>query len=411
MLTNWPTTALDMVMPRSLFLPISMMILIAIAMAMLAGSMLLPTSEAIEFSASSWTEVVDQFYAAVNETIVTGNAVALSRVVHPSFADEDPLPGVDPSRAGLEAYLVALHDADPSLRLKAEVISASAGLVVTQVEVLRQAKTSVSAPSGEALAAWSPIEVFRVADSVIVRRWGHTDGLALAKPLAAQRLELPVPTPRIVSLMRVTLASGTRWDAPRVAGPRLLYLEEGVLDVQADTTQRVMLTAGKDWQAPPGSITSTTSVGSTAAHLLVVTFAEPRIPNGTVPEPEAGNLPAGITAQVLAGDLATNLGTGSLIVTLELVAFAPDADLNLWSTEGPILLAVQTGQLDTTTRGTAWVRRSRDGMSVASRAGIQTTENGMFLQPGGVVALQNAERRPASALVVTIRSEGEGRGT
>ena len=50
-------------------------------------------------------------------------------------------------------------------------------------------------------------------------------------------------------------------------------------------------------------------------------------------------------------------------------------------------------------------------MSVASRAGIQTTENGMFLQPGGVVALRNAERRPASALVVTIRSEGEGRGT
>ena len=121
------------------------------------------------------------------------------------------------------------------------------------------------------------------------------------------------------------------------------------------------------------------------------------------------SLPSGVTAQVLAGDLATNLGTGSVTVTLEQIAFAPDAGLNLWSTQGPILVAVEGGQLEATALGTAWVRRSRDGMSVASRADVLTTENGMLLQPDGVVALRNGEQQPVHALVVTIhRMDADG---
>ena len=67
-------------------------------------------------------DVVERFYAAVNETIATGNPGALRRVVNPSFTDENPLPGVNPGRAGLEAYLVSLHRSDPGLRLEAEVL-------------------------------------------------------------------------------------------------------------------------------------------------------------------------------------------------------------------------------------------------------------------------------------------------
>ena len=145
-------------------------------------------------------------------------------------------------------------------------------------------------------------------------------------------------------------------------------------------------------------------------NLLVVTFSEPQIPNGDVLESDVRSLPSGVRAQVLAGDLATNLGTGSVTVTLEQIAFAPDAGLNLWSTDGPILLAVETGQLETTARGTAWVRRSRDGMSVASRRGILTTENGMLVQPGGVVARTQRRAGPRQVLVVTIQRTDADRG-
>jgi len=220
-------------MPQFLLLPLTALILIAMAIAMLASSVLLPMPDAAEVSVLGGTEVVQRFYAAVNETIATGNPAALQRVVTPSFVEENPLPGVDPGRAGLEDYLIALHDSVPGLRLVADVIVTSADQVMTRVQV-RHEPTSATLPAafGERRAVWSPIEVFRVADGVVVGRWGHTDGLTLARPLAEETLELPIPTPRVISSERVTLAPGARWDAPRV-GPRLLFLEEGALDVQA----------------------------------------------------------------------------------------------------------------------------------------------------------------------------------
>jgi hypothetical protein len=416
----------EIAMPRALLFPLTMMVLIATATAMLASTMILPMSEVGEVSVLGDTEVVQRFYAAVNETIATGNLETLRHVVNPSFADETPLPGVHPGRAGLEEYLVALHHTTPSLRLEADVISAASHQVVAQVQVRDEpAVTTRPAAFGEQPAVWSPIEVFRVTDSMVVGRWGHTDGLTLVRPLAAQTLVLPVPTPRVVSLMRITQAPGARWDAPRVAGPRLLILQDGVLDVQAvpgsageaardadanamasdgdraDATERVMLAAGNSWQVPAGAHLSTTNVGSAEAQLLAVTFSEPQIPNGAVPQAE--RLPSGVEVQILAGDLASDLGTGSLTVTLEQIALAPDAGLNLSSTEGPILVAVETGHLEATVCGTAWVRRSRDGVSVASRGDVLTTDNGMLLQPNGVVALRTGEQHPAHVLVVAIQ--------
>jgi len=296
---------------RSLLFPLTMMLVITTAVAMLASAILLTMPGVAEFSTPGDPDAVRRFYAAVNETIATGNPEALRRAVTPAFIDETPLPGVNPGRAGLEAYLAALHDADPDLRLEAEVVISSAEQVMTRVQVHPGATRAPQTTAFDAQrAVWSPIEVFRVADGMVIGRWGHTAGLTLAQPLAEQTLALPIPTPRIVSLMRVTQAPGTRWDAPRVAGPRLLFLEAGVLEIQAvpgpagevahppmpgivasenrsadraQRTQRVALTAGESWQAPAGASTSTTSTGSAEADLLVVTFYEPMIPNGAFP--------------------------------------------------------------------------------------------------------------------------------
>ena len=58
-------------MPRYLLLPLTTVILVAMAIAMLASSVLLPMPDAAEVSVLGGTEVVRRFYAAVNETIAT----------------------------------------------------------------------------------------------------------------------------------------------------------------------------------------------------------------------------------------------------------------------------------------------------------------------------------------------------
>ena len=421
-------------MARAHLVPLTMIPLIAIAMVMLASAMLMPMSipmpmsDAAALSGPGGDDVVMQFYAAVNETIATGDPAALRRVLNPSFADENPLPGVSPGRAGLEDYLATLHATEPGLRLEAEILSASTEQVVARVQV-RRMPTSASFPAtaGEERAVWSPVEAFRIANDVIVGRWGHTDELTLTRSLALHQLVLASPTSRIVSLMRVTQAPGTRWDAPRVAGPRLLYVEEGVLDVQvmaepvwegargagssivasvarhAEANHRVVLTTGMSWQAPAGTFVSTTSTGSTEARMVIVTFSEPKIPqDDTV---TAAPLASGVTAQILAGNLATSLGPGPVTVRLERLTFAAHAGLNLWSTQGPLLVAVERGNVKATVSGTAWVRRNRDGMSASTRLANLTTEQGLLLQPDGVVALHNGEQNLGQALVVTIQHD------
>ena len=414
-------------MSRVLLFPLTMLLLIATAIAMLASAMILPMSDVPALSGQVRTDVVERFYAAVNETIATGNPTALRSVVNPSFADETPFPGVSPGRDGLEAYLATLHVADPGLRLEPRVIFASPQQVVAQVAVTHGATVAPQpATLGEQQAVWSPVEVLRVADGVVVGRWGHTDGLAFAHPLAAAALELQVPTPHVIGLARVTQEPGTRWDAARVTGPRLLIVQHGVVEVQAvpgppaaappgATTSivasyagrmrpplRATLGAGQTWEAPAGAVTSATNTGSAESQVLVVTFAEPEIPN--IAEPAARPLAAGVRVQDLAGYLATGIKHGPVSVTLERIALTPLGGLTRSSTDGPILVAVEAGQFEAATWGTAWVRRSNDGMSVSARAPVTLTqETGLLLQQRGMVALRNPERAPAQALVLTVR--------
>lgn len=425
-------------MSRSLLPPLAMMLMIATAMALLATAIVLPAPAITEIAAPDGAGVVERFYAAVNETITTGNPEPVRQVINPSFTDENPLPGVRPGREGLEAYLATLHAAEPGLRLEAVVLSASASQVVTQVRVQRGPANGGLATLGAQHAVWSPVEVFGIANGEIVRRWGQTDGLALARSLAVQQLELPVPVPRIVSLSRITQEPGTQWGAPPVAGPQLLVLEAGVLEVRATvsppwgvargsserspeaasrqpgSTQPVRLTTGRAWPAPAGVTLSTTNTGSAEARLLVVAFDEPQRPGPARPRAEppaaAASPPAGVTAEVLAGGLGADPGAGPVTVTLDEIAFAPDASLNLWSTAGPLLVAVETGQLTATARGMAWVRRHADGMNVTAHAATLTRDNGLQVQPGGVVALHNDGQAPVAMLLVTIQAAGAAPG-
>jgi predicted ester cyclase len=414
-------------MRRALLVPLAAMLWVATAVAMLACALLLPSPAPVDRAAQGGADVVRRFYAAVNEAIATGNLSDLNTVVASHFVDEAPLPGVAPGRDGLENYVLALHGAVPELRLVAEVMVASADEVATHVEVRdNQTSTVLPAAVGERPAVWSAVEVLRVADGTVVGRRANSQGLVLARPLAEGTLELPIPAPRVIGLARVTIAPGAQWGAP-LGGPRFFFVEEGSLDVQvargtdprapvgagldvmasddgsSGATQHVMLAGGRTWQATAGARIGIMNVGAAAARLLVVTFSEPQIPNGTLPDVE--RLPSGVEVQILAGEMASRLGTGPVTVVLERIALGPDAGLSLSSAGGPMLIVVETARLEAAAWGTAWVRNRGDGASVASRAATLTAENGLLLQPGGLVTLHNGERHPVPALVVTFRTD------
>ena len=111
-------------MPRPMLLGIIAMLLSGMALALLASALLLPQPAPPGRVLPDGTEVVDRFYAAVNETIATGDPAPVQQVVAPHFVEEHPLPGVRPGRAGLEEYLLTLHRSVPGLRLVAQIIVA-----------------------------------------------------------------------------------------------------------------------------------------------------------------------------------------------------------------------------------------------------------------------------------------------
>jgi hypothetical protein len=412
-------------MRRALLPPLTALVLLALGTALLASSILLPSPDLASQSVLRDTAVARRFYAAVNETIATGRLTDLQDVVAPHFVEEHQLPGVRTGREGLEEYLVALHDVTPSVRLVAEVLVTGADQVVARVEVRNGAPRTVR-PSifGAPPAVWSAIDILHIGGGVVIGRSSIADGLTLTRPLVEVSLDLPTPTPRVITLTRLSLTPEATWDAP-LAGPRLLVLEDGTLPAEAvpgfaasatarvrvdlverddrrsDAPQRVMLAAGRSWVVPPQAHLSITNVGVGAARLLVVTFAEPQIPNGAAPVAEV--LPSGVEVQTLAGALAVKVGPGPMRLSLERVSLAPDTQLALSSAESPLLIATVTGQLGIEVWGPAWVRNGADGASVASPRPVLSAGDGLLLPSGGVVALHNDGEPPVETLVLMLQ--------
>jgi hypothetical protein len=109
--------------------------------------------------------------------------------------------------------------------------------------------------------------------------------------------------------------------------------------------------------------------------------------------------------QTLAGGLATDVPIGPATLALEQVTLARGAALTLSSAEGPALLALDSGRLDLTTWGRAWVRRGSDGSSVAIDDALLDAGDGLLLHPGGMALLDAADAESAVTLVVRVRPE------
>ncbi len=377
---------------------------LSIAVSLIAASLFLQPLPSASQSVQSTrtTEAVQAFYAAANEVIATGQLAALDAIVAPHFVDRAPLPGMRPGREGLEDYLLALHATVPALKLVAEPVLAvdDRGMARVAIEGLQQepplAGTIVGLP-----VPWGPVDLFRVAGDKIVERWTHVDGLSLVRPLALSTLELAIPTPRHISLKRVSLEPGATW-RPIAPGPEVLVVEKGVVHIDSGSgLQGTKLASGQALSLAPGSDLQVTNLGVDRATLLLTSLRVPAIPG---PEPaDTAVHPPGVSMAVLAGDLAAEIDPGAAVLELGQVTLAPRTRMTISSMDGPTLLALDAGQPEVTAWGRAHLRRGRDGMSVALDHSTLAPGDGVLLHPSCSLALQNTGSDAVRALVLTIR--------
>ena len=410
-------------MHRPILLSSLLTLFVVVGVVLIAGSFLLQPA-APTASASGNTEVIRRFYAAANETIATGDTTALHAVVAPHFVDQDPVPGMKPDRGGLEGYLAALHAMVPDTELLVEAVVAGGDRAMARVAVRGgQGQTSLSGAVVDQPEPWGPVDVFRIAGGKVVERWSQTDDLTLVQSVTQATVDIPAPSPRVVTLDRFTFEPNADWSPP-VAGPRLVFLETGALRLEVATpgittapspitgsdgpvsdapgaSQVLTLSAGESSPVPAGSGLAMTNAGGEEARVLVATFSEPHSPGGA---PIADNLPPGVVGQTLAGGLATDVRVGPAALALAQVTLARNARLSLSIADGPVLIAVETGHLTVETWGRGWLRRGSDGMSVDPHEQVMARGDGLLMHQGGLATLQIAGDGPAVLHVLTLRA-------
>jgi mannose-6-phosphate isomerase-like protein (cupin superfamily) len=397
-------------MHRSAIVSVLPPVLFAIAVAMIVGSFFsqpVPTGG----TDAATTAVIQRFYDAVNTVIATGDTSGLRAIVALHFLDHASLPVTRTGREGLEEYLLALHATAPGLRLAAEPIIATENRAVALIRGQHaQPLPMLRETIPDAIARWPPVDVLRVSGGAIVERWSDTGALSLVQPLATASLELTAPAPRVISLERLSLASGEDWHA-HAPGPRFLFLEEGSLQV-ADDSRRTpaaslppRLSAGQSLLLPAGAAITTRNTGAGSVRLLVVTLTVPEVLAGQ-PARQAP-APGDVTQRTIAGGLASEVGVGPTVLELGRVTLAPHAQLSVTSATGPTLIALDDGDAHVATWGRAWIHRGSDGMS----SDIDETDlrpgDGVLLHPRGHLLIENRGDATASALVLTLHPAAE----
>lgn len=414
-------------MRRPMLLAMSGAVLFSMAITLIAASFFLqttPLSSALGSSADG-AHVVRQFYAAVNTAIATGDTSAVRRVVSPQFVEHDLGPGMRPGRDGLEDALAAFHTVSPEMRLVAETAVAADGRIMARVTVQGAGKVM---PTGGGIIGptnpWDSLDIFTVESGRIVERWRDTDTAVIVRPLANVSIELPLDSPRVITLERLRIAPGERWTALAV-GPKSLFIEAGALQVSVASlplsvpvgeargpmavpetptaSPAGLLSLGQSLVVPAGAQAETMNVGADVVQVLFVSFDLPRF--SAVAPFGMESRPPGVVRQILAGGLATDAPIGSATLVLEQMTLAPNAWVSLRGAKGPALLAIESGHLSveswgrvSTGRGSGWTRTDKDEVRLGVGDGLQ-------LHPDSLALLHNPASDPAVALVLTLRPE------
>jgi SnoaL-like domain len=317
--------------------------------------------------------LVRQFYAAVNRAIATGETGALDPLVATDFAWCRPCPADRAATlAGLEGYLAGLHRTAPDARLAVEeVVADGRGTATARVR-------PVGLPTADEPVAWGPVDTLRVAGGLLADRRSGPDGVALAAPLLTARLAALPPGVTGVALARLTFPPGAAVAGLLSAGPTLLVVEAGALEVRIASGGRVLRGGADDGDgAPAGNGAALDAVlGSGDAaiiplgvrHALSQQGPEPAVavgatlvfadayrdslgrqeltpffpPDGAIRDSPPQNLP---TVQPLAGGAVAAWPAGPVRVALGRAVLGPGGRLVPAAGEA-VALAVEAGALE-----------------------------------------------------------------
>jgi hypothetical protein len=392
---------------------------LATAAVLTSAAWLLPFTDARSAAVSTRIaeeDVAQWFYDAVNVAIATGKLTPLQTVVAPDFVTTNALSPVQSGRAGLEAALAHLHATIPTLRLEPEIVVAGGGQVMVQVAVTGDRGGSFL---GVLLMAqprpWSAVDVLGVTDGRVVERRGLLDGTGLLLPIASSPVHMSGPAYRVVTVERIVLAAGERYDGDAFVAAHALLAEAGHIQVASTPPPGEPATNATSPATPGISVAlwptelveipvdhryTVTNTGAADAVLLRITIAFPG--GGEATRWGPGPVTDEPVSRTLAGDLALHLPDGPLNVAVGRVVLGPGATLSLDLGTYAALLAVDGGSLGATLTQAAQVRRGIDGAQAAIESAIVGPGDGLAVEPDTALVLRNDGSSPAEALLITV---------
>jgi steroid delta-isomerase-like uncharacterized protein len=143
-----------------------------------------------ENAVGSEQENVALFCRFVDELINKRNVAVIDTMVAEDFVEHDGLPGFPQGREGLKQLFASVLGGFPDLQAEIEDSMAQGDKVMLRMTWRgTQTRPFLFLPPSDKEAAFSVIDIVRVADGKLVEHWGITDQLSAFQQLGA----IPVP--------------------------------------------------------------------------------------------------------------------------------------------------------------------------------------------------------------------------
>ncbi|MGH2561170.1 MAG: ester cyclase [Thermomicrobiales bacterium] len=378
--------------------------------------------------------VVRAFYFAINEAIRTGDTAPLDGVVAEELTAHGGTESLAPGRSGLARYLMALHATSPDVEIHVAQVAAAGDRAIAYLEVRGGAEdTTAGLPRRASQDAWGSIDGLRVVGHRVVELWSGASGLSLVEPLGQITHQAPIAGRQVVVLDRLILPPDGRYDLPGVKDNRLVYVDDGFVDVEtagslpnsapaSTVTVARSLAPGDFVTLPAGNKTGFHNGGDAPATLLVATVATPGEQGRLTFSPDtarhefrslADDVPQdigqdrtftdGILLQPLAGGVVATIPPDANAAAIGRVTLLPGATLPPFAAPGPFLLAVETGALGVqSTGGKVWVNHGVRGWNTNLDVGTLDAGDGAFLHAETAITLRNDGSEPVVLLVVIL---------
>jgi hypothetical protein len=222
-----------MVMRRSLQLATSCLLALASISLALSATFVYRDQPAAT-SGSEHRNVVVRFYDAVNTLIGTGDRAALREIVHPEFVDVG-FHGGESGIEGLESYLLALREIDPSAAITANTLTDIENRTISSPSIDLHAPASLLGFETSAVEPWwPPIETFEIQEDKIIERRAFREPRLRLAPTDVSGFPMVLPKQRDVHVYLIQLDPGTRSTHITVESASLVRALSGEATVAID---------------------------------------------------------------------------------------------------------------------------------------------------------------------------------